>query len=311
MRSDILILGASGMLGSMVVDYLSRNKSFHVTATVRTHHYLDKLKATIKEVDWQLFSVKDNAETVNRFVSLGRFDWIINAIGIIKPYARDDQTAERENAIKINALFPYWLATATEKNGSKILQIATDCVYSGNKGHYVESDKHDALDVYGKTKSLGESPSDSFHHLRCSIVGPEIKSFLSLQEWFLRQPDNAQVNGYSNHMWNGLTTLHFAKICEGIITSGISLPKLQHIIPSGEISKNSLLNKYASVYERQDIQITAIEAPTIIDRTLKTENHLENTSLWKVAGYPGNPPTVEEMVEELGAFNFRLKEVLL
>jgi len=303
-RTNILIFGASGMLGSMVTDYLSCDENLSVTATMRSSELIEKAENLIDNVEWNIFDIKDESWTIEQLREFPDFDWIINAIGIIKPYIHDDQPAEIERAIIGNACFPHWLAR-TFRN-SRILQIATDCVYSGNKGRYIESDKHDALDVYGKTKSLGEVWPPNVNHLRCSIIGPEPKSYVSLLEWFLRQPPDAEVSGYTNHSWNGVTTLHFAKICHGIIKKNMPLPHLQHIVPDGEITKHDLLCCFARCYQRCDIKITAVNAQSVIDRRLATENQKLINELWKNAGYDNRPPTITEMVEELEVFDYRL-----
>ncbi|HUW17757.1 MAG TPA: sugar nucleotide-binding protein [Sedimentisphaerales bacterium] len=308
-RRSVLILGASGMLGSMVTDFLSCDEDLSVTAAVRSPELIKKACECIKNVEWRLLEVEEEVGTVQQLCDLGKPDWVVNAIGVIKPYAHDDRAAEVERAILINAAFPHWLARTFDQ--ARILQIATDCVYSGNKGHYVERDKHDALDVYGKTKSLGEVLLPNVGHLRCSIIGPEPKSYVSLLEWFRRQPPDAKVSGFVNHLWNGVTTLHFAKICQGIIKNNTSLPRIQHVIPSGDITKHDLLRCFAQWYDRADIEITPTNAPIVIDRRLATENEELNAKLWKNAGYGVHPPTVEEMVEEMAAFEYRLKDLLL
>jgi dTDP-4-dehydrorhamnose reductase len=173
----------------------------------------------------------------------------------------------------------------------------------------VESDKHDALDVYGKTKSLGEVLLPNVNHLRCSIIGPEPKSYVSLLEWFLQQPPNAKISGFVNHLWNGVTTLHFAKICHGIIKDATSLPGLHHLVPHGDITKHNLLCCFARCYERPDIEITQTNAPNVIDRRLTTKNEELNRRLWKNTGYGAHPPTIEEMVEEMAAFEYRLGDL--
>lgn len=303
-KARVLILGASGMLGSMVTDSLSRDEQLSVSATMRSPEHINKASERIKNVKWLIFEVEDQVQTTQQLRQLGSFDWIINAIGVIKPYARDDQSKEVERAIAVNAAFPHWLATTFEH--ARILQIATDCVYSGTKGCYVESDRHDALDTYGKTKSLGEVSLSNVNHLRCSIIGPEPKSYVSLLEWFRRQPPGAKISGFTNHLWNGVTTLHFAKICHGIIKNDSALGHLQHVIPSGDITKNGLLRCFARCYGRSDVKIAAADAPQAVDRTLATENQQRNNLLWKNAGYQ-NPPKIEEMVEELAGFEFRLE----
>jgi len=235
---------------------------------------------------------------------VGGQQWIINAIGITKPLVRDDNPEQIETAISVNSLLPHALGRRAASVGARVLQIATDCVYSGSKGMYRESDTHDALDVYGKTKSLGESFQPNVHHLRCSIIGPEPKDFKFLLEWFLRQPRTGQVNGFTNHRWNGVTTLHFAKACLGIISRGISLTHLQHVVPNDPLPKSEMLKVFASVYGREDIRVQDVEAKSVIDRTLATDCEERNRALWQAAGYD-HPPTVKQMIEELGAYDYR------
>lgn len=292
------------MLGSMVADFLSRDSRLTVAATVRTGGLAELCRHKLPQVDWRIcdlaVSIPERLPAV-----IGDASWIVNAIGIIKSYIRDDAAETIERAIRINALFPYELAQAAAQTGARILQIATDCVFSGQRGAYTENDAHDALDVYGKTKSLGESFLPNVHNLRCSIIGPEFKEYASLLEWFRRQPSQAQVTGYTNHQWNGVTTLQFAKLCQGIIRSGVTLPHLQHIVPAGSISKADLLQCFAKEFKRADIAIMPGPAKTGVDRTLATIREPLNRQLWAAAGYQC-PPSVPEMVAELATFEYRM-----
>jgi dTDP-4-dehydrorhamnose reductase len=297
----VIVLGGSGMLGSMIADYLSRDSDLEVTATARTAELSASCRERLGEVTWQVFDAA-SPEVLESFYGDA---WVINAIGIIKPLIHDDNASEVERAIRVNALFPHWLAQQAEGLGMRVLQIATDCVYSGSNGGYVEADAHDALDVYGKTKSLGEAYSRRLHHLRCSIIGPEPKNPKSLMEWFLGQPREASVNGFVNHNWNGVTTLHFAKLCQGVIKQDVALPHVQHVVPQGAVSKFELLKDFARCFGREDVKIKPTEAATIIDRTLATADEQLNRQLWAAAGY-SEVPSVPQMLEELAQFNYRM-----
>lgn len=290
------------MLGSMVVDYLSRQTGLTLTATVRSAALRDRMQAAHPQVRWELadFLAPHTAET---FRSFDGQHWIINAIGITKPLIRDDDPAEILTAIEINARLPHDIGREAASRYTRVLQIATDCVYSGVKGHYTEADTHDALDVYGKTKSLGECFLSSTQHLRCSIIGPEPKDFKFLIEWFRQQPSGSSVNGFTNHHWNGVTTLHFAKLCYGFIEKDLPLTHLQHVVPSGLVTKAQMLHDFAEAYGRNDIVIRDMEAKTVIDRTLATTNPDNNLQLWQAAGYE-QPPTVSEMIAELGTYKY-------
>ncbi len=298
-KKKVAIIGASGMLGSMVLDVFSKANDYELLATVRAEKLVTDGRMRYPKIDWRRLDV-ENAEVEEIKKALGDVDYVINAIGVTKPFIHDDNPDETQRALKVNSIFPHRLGRAV--NG-QVLQIATDCVFSGAKGHYVESDKHDAYDVYGKTKSLGEAHLPNVHHLRCSIVGPETKGYAFLLEWFIRQPKNAKVNGFTNHQWNGVTTLHFAKVCMGVIERNISLGHLQHVIPSGAISKADMLQCFAKEYGRGDITINRTDAPTIIDRTLSTTNEKLNQTIWVAAGY-SKRPTVPEMIAELAKYKF-------
>src|SRR5260221_7763851 len=228
----VVVLGPSGMLGSMALRELAGDDALEVTGPVRAA--LDAERAGVDD----LARVLDGAS------------WAVNAIGVIKPYIRDDDAAAIERALRVNGLFPHALARAAERVGCRVLQIATDCVYAGTTGNYGETAPHDALDVYGKTKSLGEVYSPAVHHLRCSIIGPEPKAHVSLLDWFLGQPQGAGVRGYVNHSWNGVTTLHFARLCRGIVRHALPLPRLLHVVPAGRVSKFEMLECFARDYDR-------------------------------------------------------------
>lgn len=253
------ILGSTGMLGSMVA------KTWGDAFTTVSR---DAFDAETPTYQWY----KEG-------------DWVINCVGVIRPYCGDVA-----RAIKVNALFPHTLPPKT-------IQIATDCVFSGKKGKYVESDPHDATDVYGKTKSLGEAMH--IKNLRCSVIGPEEKTHTSLLDWFLSQ---TEANGFTNHLWNGITTYHFSKICQGAIREGIELPTLQHVVPADKVTKAELLRIIAKAYKKK-IKVTDIEADEAIDRTLDTHNKAMNRRLWKAAGYE-KPPTIEHMIEEMALLKF-------
>lgn len=279
-KIKVTILGSTGMLGSMVLDVLAQDKDLNVTVIDRD--YINARKSGTQDIARALKGCK----------------WVINCIGITKPHLRDDFIVEVENAILVNALFPQNLAYAADQTNTKIIQIATDCVYSGDKGSYVEDYKHDALDVYGKTKSLGEVHTEGFYNLRCSIIGPEHSNHLSLMDWFLGQSQNAKINGFTNHRWNGITTYHFAKICQAIIKNSADIPQFQHIIPADIVTKAELLKLLAKNFDREDIIINEVNAPVAVDRTLATNDKAMNKHIWQLAGYK-QPPAIEQMIAEL------------
>ena len=297
------MLGGSGMLGSTVVDWLTRDDALNVAASVRAQRYLEYGRSVLPEVQWFLLDVEEYP-SLDILSVLEGYDWIINAIGMNKQFIHDDNPMEVERAIRVNALFPHWLARKAGESGARVLQIETDCVYSGREGHYTEDAPHDSLDVYGKTKSLGEVRSSNVFHLRCSLIGPELKNHVSLLDWFLGQPLGAKVTGFTNHRWNGLTSLHFARICHGVIKNNLKLPHVHHIVPADEMTKAEMLGEFARVYGRGDVRIERRETALAIDRTLRTKNETLNRCIWEAAGFPG-PQSIADMIREMHSFDFR------
>lgn len=284
MKIKVAILGSTGMLGSMVYRYLSEQPEHDLSVIGRPSFDAEAPFLTPILTDF-----------------LCGNDYAINCIGVIKPLVDERSANSVERAIQVNYLFPHRLAAAAETVGCRVLQIATDCVYSGREGGYVETSAHDALDIYGKSKSLGEVQSPSVHHLRCSIIGPEQRGHLSLLDWFLGRPANVKVDGFLNHLWNGVTTLAFARLCHGIILNGIALPTTQHIVPVNQVRKSDLLKHIAYFYHRSDILIDEVDAAVAIDRTLETLSRWRNRELWQAAGY-SDVPYIQQMIEELAAY---------
>ena len=272
----ILVLGITGMLGSMIYNYLKKNPSFSIAGSHRgeKNEYFNETSDNIYFFDSQ----KDISSQVETIIKQFEPDYIINAIGIIKPHCMDNDMKGVYNAITVNSIFPHELSKVVNNldKDIRIIQIATDCVYSGKKGNYNESDKHDALDVYGKTKSLGEVISDNFLNIRCSILGPEIKGKLSLLEWFLSNPKGASLKGFAHHKWNGITTLQFAKLCEDIISNNEfdhlrSLSPVLHHVKNSTVNKFELLNLLAKTYHR-DYTIEYVDnIGDPVDRTISSK----------------------------------------
>lgn len=286
MTINILVLGATGMLGSMVYSYLKADRGLNVAGTSRMEEeglvYFDAYKG-FGDFDLDLKSM----------------DYVINCIGITKPYCRDEDIREVKNAIAINSLFPYILAELALEKRFKVIQIATDCVFSGAQGGYREDSPHDPVDAYGKTKSLGEVSSDSFLNIRCSIIGPEIYNKVFLLEWFLNQPKNIIIDGFSDHFWNGVTTLQFAELAKGIILQEkfdtlISESHVHHFAPNDIVSKykllclfNKIFDKAARIKEREDGEKS-------VNRTLGTR--------YKTISYFYKNSTIENEIMKLKKF---------
>jgi dTDP-4-dehydrorhamnose reductase len=237
------------MLGRYVSTYF-KSKNYDVVNISREN--TDKIS---------LICPRDIAELLtNKGMSAGNV--VINCIGIIKQLKNVDNL----DFIMINTVYPRILANACEYHGIHMIHPSTDCVFSGLRGLYSEDDAHDALDVYGKTKSLGDPPNATV--IRTSIIGEELKGKLSFIEW-VKLNKRKTVNGYINHIWNGITCLEFAKLCEKLITADKFWLGVKHVFTEEPIAKHKLVELVSEIYDLGVI-VVPIEVPTKCDRSLIT-----------------------------------------
>lgn len=292
-NNNILVLGANGMLGKMISLYLKSNNELNVFVTAR-----DKSSFIEKNFEKKFtnFQLSDNYSDNLKKIVDSNIDLIVNCIGVIKPKIDEKNPNSIKETILTNSYFPLELQNLALENQIKYIQIGTDCVFSGNDGSYTESSFMDAKDLYGKSKIVGEIEGINKSLIRSSIIGPEEGKGFSLMNWFLKNTQQ-EVSGYKNHLWNGVTTLNFAKVVEGFILSNEFNFKTQHLIPRNTITKANLLEEFKKHFNK-DVVINHIDAEEIIDRTLLTINEQVNENLWKRAGY-SSIPTVEENIEEL------------
>jgi dTDP-4-dehydrorhamnose reductase len=277
----VLVFGPTGMLGHEMVEVL-KGRGFEVTTAGRSD----------SDIFFEV-GVSDFSE-----LRLRGFDYIVNCIGLITHNINESDPNSVASAKLLNAEFPRRLAGFAEETGSKLIQIATDCVFSGSKGGYLETDTHDATDLYGTTKSAGEIESPNVMHIRASIVGRELKSKKSLLEWVIGQPENGKVAGFTDRLWNGVTTTAFAKIVAGVISLSAFRPGVWHLVPKDKVSKFALVSMLASALGRPDLQITPSESGLAKDLTLDTDHQAVNLGFWQAAGYQ-QVPTIKELIDEI------------
>ena len=286
---SVVILGSTGMLGSTLTRYMER-----VFPSVTELNRMGK-SVTGRNRSIEFDVLKDN-NLVDKLNQL-KPDYIINAIGMIKQLIDEQNEEDIEKAQKINADFSETLNHFALTSGIRVIQIGTDCVYSGKKGSYSEISSFDPLDTYGVTKLAGEYASTESMILRCSVIGRELHSSISLMEWVLSQPLGAVINGFNNHIWNGVTTLQFAEVVSGIIRSGSFTPGVQHLVPTNAVSKYDLIRLIARDFGRSDLSIIETKAQNDVDRSLITVDSARNLHMWQAGGY-NKVPTIKEMVSK-------------
>ena len=254
LQMKIFVLGKNGMLGRYVYTYL-KSKNYDVIGTTRDDFTIRNIYQSYGSNKIKFLDYFDNNISEN--------DIVINCIGTIKP--RVDQLGDF-NAILINSLFPIDLANLCESKNVKLIHPTTDCVYSGLKGEYNEKDLFDVNDTYGLSKALGEPKNCTV--IRTSIIGEEVNQTRSLVEWVKNNKDNT-INGYTNHYWNGVTCLQFAKIIENLINNPDKLWVGTKHLYSNTVSKFDLLNLINQVYDL-NITVNPYVANEQIDRSIST-----------------------------------------
>lgn len=290
--TKVLILGASGMLGSAVLKAFT-NFDGQVVATQHSTPVFN----SDGTVEFRTFDALAD-QIFNLASDFGPNDYIINCIGLVKAHIQATRSSDILRAINLNAVLPYKIEKFASHTGTRVIQIATDCVFSGSKGNYQELDVHDATDVYGKTKSLGEVNSPLFMHLRVSIIGPELSGHTSLYDWVRFQPSNASIEGYTDHIWNGITANSFARITRGVIEANTFTPGVHHVLPQDHLSKYVLVSKISESLGRGDISITPVTTKFPVNRSLATIDPQFNEKLWRDAGYP-SVPTIQTILVEI------------
>lgn len=232
-----------------------------------------------------------NLSEVESIILEGKYDFVINCVGILNEYAERDIS----NAIFINSYFPHFLAKITQNIKTKIIQISTDCVFSGRKGSYKDTDVPDGESIYDRTKALGELIDEKNITFRNSIIGPDINvNGIGLLNWFMKQKNDVQ--GYSGAIWTGVTTLQLAKTIEEVSTKNIF--GLFNLVRENSISKYELLllfNKYIKRNKQQVNKVLGI----VCDKSLVSSK----TDFCK------SIPDYEQMIYELSEWMIEHKDL--
>lgn len=282
----ILILGPTGLLGNTLLKYFSKKNNFKCYGAIRKKSDTIKLK-NIKNIKLYKINYKKRINIIKLFNQI-KPNLIINCIGIIKQLTKKKKTSE---IIRVNSFLPHYLAEIVNlQKKIRLIHFSTDCVFSGIKGNYKETDLPDASDIYGRSKLLGELSCSNTLTLRTSIIGHELQTKHSLLNWFLDQKKS--VKGYKNAIFSGLTTLEIAKVLDKFIIPNKNLEGLYHL--SGKkISKYDLLNLIKKVY-KQNVKIN-------INRNVKINRSLNSNSLQQITGY--KPSSWNKIIKEMFEFS--------
>jgi len=286
--TKILILGSSGLVGHQLLEILNKIKNLNNFKIYNTSRFKNK-----NDIYFDVLK-EESYKNIKKL----KPHYVINCIGLIKSRMDYNSLQSLANCLKVNSIFPITLSNHFKK--SKIIHITTDGVFDGKKGNYLETDKHNSEDFYGKSKSTGEIKRDNFMNLRCSVIGFENKTNYSLLNWYLKNK-NMTIKGYNNHIWNGLTSIALSKIIIGIIKKSLFKSGTFHLTPSKKISKYDLLcllNKYLN---NNKSKIISSKNNISFNSTLKTKYKNFNLKIWNAAGYK-KIPEINFLIKELSLY---------
>jgi dTDP-4-dehydrorhamnose reductase len=273
LKKKILVLGSTGMLGHQVVKYLNGFDEFIVDDIA----YRNKLRKGTIIVDAM------DKTALERIIVRLKPDFIINCIGILVNGSQNEK-----RAIYLNAYLPHQLKTIAKNINSKLIHISTDCVFSGSRGQYIETDSRDGQGIYSQTKILGEIIDDTNLTLRTSIIGPELKNNGDgLFHWFMNQ--SGDISGYTKTIWSGVTTIELAQIIK--LTIDNNLTGLYHITNNKSICKYELLKLFQK-YTNKEINIYPTDG-SINNKSIIDTRKLINYEI------PFYEIMVKEMVENM------------
>ena len=282
-KKRVLVLGASGMLGSAVFQMFHSNGTHDVIATLRSPSGLSSFSQNQQANILARIDVLKEEDIIS-ILGLIKPEVIINCVGLIKQHTASQDPL---HALPLNALFSHKLVRLAKLCDARVIHISTDCVFTGEKGNYSEADPPDAIDLYGVSKRLGElNDYENAVTLRTSIIGRELMSSNSLIDWFLSQ--ERHVRGFTKAVFSGLPTCELARIIHDWVIPDPDLRGLYHV-SAKPISKYDLLKLIAAQYNRS-IKI-------VPDETLILDRSLNSAAFSKATGYVA--PDWPELIRRL------------
>jgi dTDP-4-dehydrorhamnose reductase len=281
----VLVLGASGMLGNAMFRVLSRETAHQIYGTCRSpgvaHHFpLDLQDRILSGID------VENVDALTGVIAKVRPTVVVNCVGIVKQLA---DAHDPLIALPINAILPHRLARLCDAVNARFIHISTDCVFDGKRGSYLEIDTPNATDLYGRSKLLGEVDYPNAVTLRTSIIGRENASRHGLVDWFLSL--HGRVNGYSQAIFSGLTTIELSRVIATRVMPQPSLHGVYHVSVE-PISKYDLLCILAEVYARP---VEIVE-----DRRVQIDRSLRSDRFRQITGY--EPPSWHSLIQTMHDF---------
>lgn len=260
----VAVFGGAGLLGHRVVADL-RAVGHRVVAIGRAGHV-----GCDEAVDAKAIT---DSELTSFLTGIDSLKLIVNAIGVPRSGCQDDDTLG--NMIAINALWSRRLAVVATALEIPLVHISTDAVFSDQVGEVDETSPPTPDEFYGCAKLLGEPESTCAISLRCSLIGPDPHGHRGIWSWVVEQPKGAEIDGFTEQQWTGVTSRQLAGLIERLLEPGVftglrTEGPVHHICPNKTISKFELVTTLARVL-RPDVKVRSIDGGRPVTRKLTTQ----------------------------------------
>lgn len=275
MKKKVIVLGSSGMAGHVL--------TLGLRAEPEKYEVFDVSRSESVINPSTLIDARD-FDRLEEFITNTEADFIINCIGLLNQTAEDNP----DQAILLNSYLPHFLEAKTKGTKTKLIQISTDCVFSGEKGNYLETDFKDGIGFYAQSKALGEIENDKDLTIRTSIVGPELKeNGIGLFNWYSKQ--KGDIFGYAKVYWTGVTVIELMKAVKSAMEQDVV--GLIHLVNGEKIPKHDLLLMFNKVFDVKDIRI------------LKNTNFYSDKSVVNTrSDFNFDVASYQTMIDEMGAW---------
>jgi dTDP-4-dehydrorhamnose reductase len=244
---EIVILGSAGMLGQMVKKYFSA-AGHSITCFDNRFNY-------------------ESRPSYGAYLRSIRNAVVFNCIGKIK-----QKTDDTGDLLQANAILPAELRNSLHEDVI-LIHPSTDCVFNGEKGSpYTVTDDTDATDDYGWSKRLGEVVLTGRANTlipRVSIIGPDRNPLgKGLLAWVMSNKPGTTIKGFTNHWWNGITTLEWCKQIEDFLNKNQSFEfTLKQYGTTEHYTKYDMVTLFNEIFDLK-LLIEPMQTPSMVDRRL-------------------------------------------
>jgi dTDP-4-dehydrorhamnose reductase len=253
----IVVTGASGLLGSNLV-LCAKQHGADVVAVYRRHKFASR---EIRSVRVNLLDKAAAHDTLQTFHP----HWVVHCAALTNVEWCEEHPTD---AYQVNVEMSRNLAAAAKRIGAALVYISTDSVFDGKRGNYSEADVPAPVNVYGRSKLMGEEAVreelERTLIIRTNIYGWNMQEKQSLAEWiFNRLRSNNRVTGFYDVLFSPLLVNDLSEMIMNMIE--LDMTGLYHVAASNSCSKYEFALMLAEVFglEKKLVQKVSIEDSTL------------------------------------------------